>query len=44
MAYRLHNAFGIDADMVLRVQNHYDLAQVRLNAKAIKVKRYRKAA
>jgi len=44
MAYRLHKAFGIDADMLLRVQNQYDLAQVRLNAKAIKVKRYRKAA
>jgi antitoxin HigA-1 len=40
MAYRLHKAFGIDADMLLRVQNQYDLAQVRLNASAIKVKRY----
>jgi len=46
MAYRLQKAFGVSADMLLRVQNQYDLAQVRLRAKSIKVKRYhqRKAA
>lgn len=44
MAFRLHKAFAVDADMLLRVQNQYDLARVRLNAKAIKVKRFRRAA
>ena len=45
MAFRLQKAFGVDANMLLRVQNQYDLAQVRKNSKGIKVKRYtRKAA
>jgi addiction module HigA family antidote len=40
MAFRLQKAFGIDAAMLLRVQNQYDLAQVRKHDKKIKVKRY----
>lgn len=45
MAFRLQKAFGVDANMLLRVQNQYDLAQVRKHAKGIKVRRYtRKAA
>ena len=44
MAYRLQKAFGVSADMLLRVQNQYDLAQVRLRAKSIKVKRYQRKA
>ena len=44
MAYRLQKAFGISAEMLLRVQNQFDLAQVRKKSKAIKVKRYHKAA
>ena len=44
MAYRLQKAFGVSAEMLLRVQNQFDLAQVRKKSKDIKVKRYRKAA
>jgi addiction module HigA family antidote len=44
MAYRLEKAFGVRAEMLLRVQNQYDLAQVRKKSKDIKVKRYRQAA
>jgi addiction module HigA family antidote len=44
MAFRLQKVFGINAEMLLRVQNQFDLAQVRKKSKTIKVKRYRKAA
>ena len=44
MAYRLQKAFGVNAEVLLRIQNQFDLAQVRKKSKAIKVKRYRKAA
>jgi addiction module HigA family antidote len=45
MAFRLHKVFGISAELMLRVQNQYDLARVRENAKQIRVKRFhRKAA
>jgi addiction module HigA family antidote len=45
MAFRLHKVFGVNAELLLRMQNQFDLARVRENAKTIKVKRYhRKAA
>jgi antitoxin HigA-1 len=44
MAYRLEKAFGVSAELLVRMQSQYDLAQIRLRAKSIKVKRYRKAA
>lgn len=40
MAIRLEKAFGGSADTWLRMQTAYDLAQARLNAKSIKVRRY----
>ena len=44
MAIRLEKAFGGNADTWLRLQAAYDLAQVRLHEKAIKVRRYHIAA
>jgi antitoxin HigA-1 len=44
MAFRLHKAFGPDPDMLMNLQTHFDLAQLKKRAKDIKVKRYRKAA
>ena len=39
MAVRLEGAIGSTADMWLRMQMNYDLAQIRLRASSIKVKR-----
>lgn len=39
MALRFEKAFGIKADMLLRMQVAYDLAQVRLRGKEPDVKR-----
>ena len=39
MAVRLEKAIGSTADTWLRMQMNYDLAQVRLRASSIKVKR-----
>jgi len=39
MAVRLEKAIGSTADMWLRMQMNYDLAQIRLRASSIKVKR-----
>lgn len=39
MALRLEKAIGTSADTWLRMQSSYDLAQVRLKASAIKVKK-----
>jgi addiction module HigA family antidote len=39
MALRLEKAIGSTADTWLRMQMNYDLAQVRLRASSIKVKR-----
>ena len=44
MAVRIHKAFGADPDMLMNLQTQFDIAQVRKKSKAIKVKRYRKAA
>jgi addiction module HigA family antidote len=40
MAIRLEKAFGTSADMWLRLQAAYDLAQARKRQKEIKVRRY----
>ncbi len=40
MAIRLSKAFGSTAEMWLRMQSAYDLAQARLHADAINVSRY----
>ena len=40
MALRIEKAFGVDMDMLLRMQAGYDAAQARKNAGKIKVKRY----
>jgi addiction module HigA family antidote len=39
MAVRLEKAIGSSADAWLRMQTNYDLAQIRLRAASIKVKR-----
>lgn len=44
MAFRLSKAFGSTPEFWLRLQMNYDLAQVRLRASEIDVKRYRKAS
>ena len=44
MAVRLSKAFGTTPELWLRLQMNYDLAQVRLRASEIDVKRYRKAS
>ncbi|HEX4078904.1 MAG TPA: HigA family addiction module antitoxin [Rhizomicrobium sp.] len=44
MAFRLHKAFGVEADLLLRMQNQFDLAEIRARAKDIKVKRYQRKA
>jgi len=40
MAIRLSTAFGSTAEMWLRMQTAYDLAQARANASTIQVQRY----
>jgi plasmid maintenance system antidote protein VapI len=40
MALRLEKAFGVSMDLLVRMQALYDVAQVRLRAKSIRVKRY----
>jgi antitoxin HigA-1 len=41
MAIRLEKAFGTSADLLVRLQTAYDLAQARLRESEIKVRRYR---
>jgi addiction module HigA family antidote len=41
MAIRLEKAFGTSADLWLRLQTAYDLAQARQREHEIKVRRYR---
>jgi antitoxin HigA-1 len=43
MAVRLEKALGSTADMWLRMQMNYDLAQIRARASSIKVKRVARA-
>jgi antitoxin HigA-1 len=41
MAIRLEKAFGMSADLWMRLQSAYDLAQARRREREIKVVRYR---
>ena len=41
MAIRIEKAFGLKLEMMMRMQNAYDIAQARRRAPQIKVKRYR---
>jgi antitoxin HigA-1 len=40
MALRIEKAFGVCMDTLMRMQNSYDIAQVRKRERAIKVARY----
>jgi antitoxin HigA-1 len=44
MAFRLQKAFGVEADLLLRMQNQFDLAEIRKHSKDIKVKRFHRNA
>ncbi|HTT83001.1 MAG TPA: HigA family addiction module antitoxin [Rhizomicrobium sp.] len=44
MAFRLQKAFGVEADLLLRMQNQFELAEIRRHTKDIKVKRYHSKA
>ena len=40
MALRIEKAFGVDMDLLLKMQLAYDVAQTRQHSKEIDVKRY----
>src|SRR2546421_9798394 len=40
MALRFEKAFGVDMDTLMRMQNSYDISQMRRRAKQIRVERY----
>ena len=44
MAFRLQKAFGVEAELLLKMQNRFDLAEVRKHARDIKVRRYQRKA
>jgi antitoxin HigA-1 len=44
MALRIEMAFGVSMDVLMRMQNSYDIAQARKSAKSIKVQRFKRAA
>ena len=44
MALRIELAFGVSMDLLMRMQNSYDIAKMRKGAKAIKVQRFKRAA
>lgn len=44
MALRLEMAFGVSMDLLMRMQNSYDIAKTRKTAKSIKVQKFRRAA
>ncbi len=44
MALRIEKAFGVSMDLLMRMQNSYDIARARKAAKGIKVKWYKAAA
>lgn len=44
MALRFAKAFGLEMEMLMRMQNSYDIAQAKRREKLIKVARYRPAA
>jgi antitoxin HigA-1 len=41
MALRFEKAFGVDMDTLMRMQNSWDITQVRRREKEIRVARYR---
>ena len=44
MALRLEMAFGVSMDLLMRMQNSYDIARARKGARGIKVRRFESAA
>jgi addiction module HigA family antidote len=44
MALRIEMAFGVSMDVLMRMQNSYDIARARKGAKAIKVRKFERAA
>ena len=44
MALRFEKAFGISMELMLKMQNSYDIAKTRKMAKAIKVQKWRRVA
>jgi antitoxin HigA-1 len=44
MALRIEMAFGVSMDLLMRMQNSYDIARARKAAKGIRVKPWRAAA
>jgi addiction module HigA family antidote len=44
MALRLEMAFGVSMDVLMRMQNSYDIAKTRKGAKAIKGPKFKRAA
>ena len=44
MALRIEKAFGVSMEILMRMQNSYDIAKARRGAKAIKVQRWKRAA
>ena len=44
MALRIEKAFGVSMDLMMRMQNSYDIAKARKGEKSIKVQRFKKAA
>lgn len=44
MALRLEMAFGVSMDLLMRMQNSYNIARTRKLAKSIKVRKFGKAA
>ncbi|VVT11832.1 Addiction module antidote protein, HigA family (fragment) [Sphingomonas aurantiaca] len=43
MALRIEKAFGVSIDSLMRMQNQFDIAQIRKRAGEIKVSRYKPA-
>jgi len=44
MALRIEMAFGVSMDVLMRMQNSYDIARARKSAKGIKVRKFERAA
>jgi antitoxin HigA-1 len=44
IALRIEMAFGVSMDVLMRMQNSYDIAKARKSAKSIKVQKFKRAA
>jgi antitoxin HigA-1 len=44
MALRIEKAFGVSMDLLMRMQNSYDIAKARKSEKTIKVQKWKRAA